>query len=150
MRCVPDGQHGPHVQTHTCPASPLPQASLTARPVLLPLHHPPLSHLCAVHCPPPPTGEALIGARAYRVLFALGSLPLATVALVYYINHRYDGTMLWNLRDVTGVHELCWLLSFVSFYFLYPSTFNILEVRPTAGRHTAVRMPARQAGRQRA
>lgn len=41
---------------------------------------------------------------------------------------RYDGAMLWNLRDVAGVHELCWLLSFVSFFFLYPSTFNILEV----------------------
>lgn len=30
-------------------------------------------------------------------------------------------------RGVTGVHELVWALSFVSFYFLYPSTFNILE-----------------------
>lgn len=25
------------------------------------------------------------------------------------------------------MHELVWALSFVSFYFLYPSTFNILE-----------------------
>jgi hypothetical protein len=68
------------------------------------------------------------------VLFALGSLPLATVALVYFINHRYDGAMLWNLRDMPGVHELCWLLSFVSFFFLYPSTFNILEVGHPLGR----------------
>ena len=30
-------------------------------------------------------------------------------------------------RGVTGVHELVWGLSFLSFYFLYPSTFNILE-----------------------
>lgn len=29
---------------------------------------------------------------------------------------------------MTGVHELVWGLSFLSFYFLYPSTFNILEV----------------------
>ena len=36
-------------------------------------------------------GEKLIGARAYRVVFALVSLPLAIVALVYFINHRYDG-----------------------------------------------------------
>lgn len=27
------------------------------------------------------------------------------------------------------VHEAVWVLSFISFYFLYPSTFNILEVR---------------------
>lgn len=75
-----------------------------------------------------PQGEKLIGARAYRVMFALVSLPLATVALVYFINHRYSGTPLWDLRGVTGMHEFVWLLNFVSFYFLYPSTFNILEV----------------------
>ncbi len=73
-------------------------------------------------------GEALIGARAYRVIFALISLPLASVAIFYFINHRYDGIPLWDLRGVPGVHELVWVLSFVSFFFLYPSTFNILEV----------------------
>lgn len=31
-------------------------------------------------------------------------------------------------RGVPGVHSLVWILNFVSFYFLYPSTFNILEV----------------------
>eukprot|EP00879_Flechtneria_rotunda_P002691 GHRR01002897.1.p1 GENE.GHRR01002897.1~~GHRR01002897.1.p1 ORF type:complete len:366 (+),score=54.74 GHRR01002897.1:444-1541(+) len=75
-----------------------------------------------------PTGEKLIGARAYRVIFALVSLPLAVVAVVYFINHRYSGTPLWDLRGVTGMHELVWILNFISFYFLYPSTFNILEV----------------------
>ena len=75
-----------------------------------------------------PFGEDLIGARAYRVIFALVSLPLATAAVVYFINHRYDGTPLWNIRGVTGVHESVFTLSFLSFYFLYPSTFNILEV----------------------
>ncbi|KAL4423637.1 hypothetical protein ABPG77_009224 [Micractinium sp. CCAP 211/92] len=75
-----------------------------------------------------PYGEELIGARAYRVIFALVSLPLAIAAVVYFIDHRYDGVPLWNVRGVTGVHELVWGLSFVSFYFLYPSTFNILEV----------------------
>ena len=76
------------------------------------------------------TGEAAIGARAYRVLFAAISLPLATLALVYFINHRYDGAALWNLRRKPGVHALTFLLNFVSFYFLYPSTFNLLEVPP--------------------
>lgn len=69
-----------------------------------------------------------MGARAYRVFFALGSLPLATVALVYFINHRYDGLPLWDVRGVPGVHEAVWALNFISFWFLYPSTFNILEV----------------------
>ena len=43
--------------------------------------------------------------------------------------HRYDGVPLWNVRDVPGVHELVWVINFISFWFLYPSTFNILEVR---------------------
>ena len=47
-------------------------------------------------------GENIIGERAYRVMFGLVSLPLAIVALVYFINHRYDGVELWNLRDVAG------------------------------------------------
>ena len=76
-----------------------------------------------------PPGEALIGARAFRVIFAGISLPLALAAVVYFINHRYSGTPLWNLRDVPGVHAAVWGLSLVSFFFLYPSTFNLLEVR---------------------
>ncbi len=74
-------------------------------------------------------GEKLIGARAYRVIYAAVSLPLATVALVHFINHRYDGVPLWNLRGQPFVHELVLTLNFVSFFFLYPSTFNLLEVR---------------------
>ncbi len=70
-----------------------------------------------------------MGARAYRVIFAAVSLPLATLALVHFINHRYDGSPLWNLRGQPFVHELVWTLNFVSFFFLYPSTFNLLEVR---------------------
>eukprot|EP00850_Spirogloea_muscicola_P021543 SM000253S09032 [mRNA] locus=s253:164754:169512:+ [translate_table: standard] len=74
------------------------------------------------------TAEKVIGERAYRVLFAGLSLPLAVSAVVYFINHRYSGTQLWQVRAVPGVHELVWVLSFVSFFFLYPSTFNLLEV----------------------
>ena len=50
--------------------------------------------------PTRPAGEELIGARAYRVVFALVSLPLALAAVVYFIDHRYDGAALWNLRWV--------------------------------------------------
>lgn len=47
---------------------------------------------------------------------------------VYFINHRYDGMQLWQLQGAPGVHQIVWLSSFVSFFFLYPSTFNLLEV----------------------
>lgn len=73
-------------------------------------------------------GEKLIGERAFRVLFAGISLPLAVTTVVYFINHRYDGTQLWQVQSVPGVHELVWVLNFLSFFLLYPSTFNLLEV----------------------
>ncbi|CAN6355838.1 unnamed protein product [Urochloa humidicola] len=74
------------------------------------------------------SGEKVIGERAYRVLFAGISLPLAVTTIVYFINHRYDGIQLWQVQGITGIHELVWLSSFISFFFLYPSTFNLLEV----------------------
>ncbi|XP_010553627.1 PREDICTED: 15-cis-zeta-carotene isomerase, chloroplastic [Tarenaya hassleriana] len=73
-------------------------------------------------------GEKLIGERAFRVLFAGLSLPLAVSTIVYFINHRYDGLQLWQLQGVPGVHEAVWFSNFVSFFFLYPSTFNLLEI----------------------
>jgi len=75
-----------------------------------------------------PLAEPVVGARAWRVLFALVSLPLATSAIVFFINHRYDGAPLWDVKGIPGVHALVWTASFVSFLFLYPSTFNLLEV----------------------
>lgn len=39
-----------------------------------------------------------------------------------------------------GVHSLVWILNFISFYFLYPSTFNILEV----GERVCARASARR------
>lgn len=73
-------------------------------------------------------GEKLIGERAYRVIYAASSLPLALSAVVYFMNHHYDGVQLWDLRNVFAVREMVWAMSFVSFFFLYPSTFNLLEV----------------------
>lgn len=75
-----------------------------------------------------PWGEKRIGARLYRVGFALASLPYAAVLIVYFINHRYDGLQLWNLQGVAGIEPLIWSLSAVSFLFLYPATFNLLEI----------------------
>ncbi|CAI0397658.1 unnamed protein product [Linum tenue] len=73
-------------------------------------------------------GEKLVGERAFRVVFAGLSLPLAVSTVVYFINHRYDGTQLWQLQSVSGLHEVVWLSNFISFFLLYPSTFNLLEV----------------------
>ena len=72
--------------------------------------------------------EKLIGARLYRILFALVSLILAVILIVYFFNHRYDGLQLWQVQNVPGIQTLVWVLSAISFVFLYPSTFNLLEV----------------------
>lgn len=75
-----------------------------------------------------PWGEQKIGPRLYRILFALVSLPLAVILITYFINHRYDGLQLWNLQGVQGVQTTIWVLSAISFIFLYPATFNLLEI----------------------
>ena len=75
-----------------------------------------------------PWGESKIGARLYRVLFALVSSPLAVILIIYFINHRYDGLMLWQVQSFPGIKTLVWVLSAISFIFLYPATFNLLEI----------------------
>ncbi|MEG4045110.1 NnrU family protein [Microcoleus sp. Pol17_C1] len=75
-----------------------------------------------------PKGEKLIGPRLYRVLFALVSLPLAVILIVYFFNHRYDGVQLWQVQGLPGVKPAVWILSAISFLFLYPATFNLLEI----------------------
>ena len=64
-------------------------------------------------------GEAIIGARLYRVLFALVSIPLALILVVYFFNHRYDGLLLWQVQGVTGV-QTCAL----PIYTTVPSFFR--------------------------
>jgi uncharacterized membrane protein len=76
--------------------------------------------------------ETKIGPRPYRILFALVSLPLAVVLIIYFFNHRYDGIQLWQVQGIAGVKPLVWGLSAISFLFLYPSTFNLLEVAAVA------------------
>lgn len=73
-------------------------------------------------------GENKVGARLYRVFFALVSIPFATYLIVYFLQHRYDGTVLWNLQGIPFIKPLVWILSFISFIFLYPATFNLLEI----------------------
>lgn len=75
-----------------------------------------------------PWAEKYIGARLYRILFALVSLPLAVVLIIYFINHRYDGIKLWQVQGIPLVQTVVWVLSAISFLFLYPATFNLLEI----------------------
>ena len=72
--------------------------------------------------------EAIIGARLYRVAFALVSIPFATILIIYFFNHRYDGLQMWQVQGVPGVQSTVWILSAISFIFLYPATFNLLEI----------------------
>lgn len=75
-----------------------------------------------------PWAEKRIGARLYRVLFALVSLNIVVPMIIYFFNHRYDGLQLWQVQAVPGVQTFVWVLSALSFLFLYPATFNLLEI----------------------
>jgi uncharacterized membrane protein len=75
-----------------------------------------------------PWAEGKIGARLYRVIFALVSIPFATTLIIYFFNHRYDGAQLWQVQSYAWVTPFVWTLSLISFLFLYPATFNLLEV----------------------
>ena len=72
--------------------------------------------------------EARIGARAWRLLFANASIPSAVVVIGWFLAHRYDGIRLWNLQGVPGMVPLVWIGTAVSFLFLYPATYNLLEI----------------------
>ena len=72
--------------------------------------------------------EKRLGARLYRVVFALVSLSIAVPMIIYFFNHRYDGLRLWDVQGIPGIKEGVWSLSALSFLFLYPATFNLLEI----------------------
>ncbi len=72
--------------------------------------------------------ERFIGARAWRLIFASASIPSAVVLITYFIVHRYDGIRLWNVQGIPGMLEITYCLTFLSFLFLYPATYNILEI----------------------
>ncbi|MCB4408052.1 NnrU family protein [Synechococcus sp. MU1642] len=72
--------------------------------------------------------ETVIGARAWRLIFAAASIPSAFVVIGWFLAHRYDGVRLWNLQGVPGVIPLVWVVTAISFLFLYPATYNLLEI----------------------
>jgi len=75
-----------------------------------------------------PWARQYTGERLWRVIFASFSLPLAYSWIVYYIGHIHDGTEFWNLQANPAAHGLAWTINFASFFFLYPTVFNLKEV----------------------
>jgi uncharacterized membrane protein len=73
-------------------------------------------------------GAAQIGERAWRLLFAAVSIPAAVVVIGYFLVHRYDGIRLWNLQDQPWIVPVVWAGTAISFLFLYPATYNLLEI----------------------
>ena len=72
--------------------------------------------------------EDVIGPRAWRLVFAAASIPTAVVVIGWFLAHRYDGSRLWNLQGVPGMVPLVWIGTAISFLFLYPATYNLLEI----------------------
>ena len=72
--------------------------------------------------------ESLIGARLWRLFFVSLSLPSAVILISYFLVHRYDGIRLWNFQGNNYLFLLVWILTAISFLFLYPATYNLLEI----------------------
>ena len=72
--------------------------------------------------------EAIMGPRLWRLCFVSLSLPSAVILISYFLAHRYDGIRLWNVQGNNYVFFLVWFLTAISFLFLYPATYNLLEI----------------------
>ena len=72
--------------------------------------------------------ESILGARVWRLIFATASIPSAVILIGWFLAHRYDGIRLWNLQGTPGMIPLIWLGTAISFLFLYPATYNLLEI----------------------
>ncbi|WP_025782131.1 NnrU family protein [Candidatus Synechococcus spongiarum] len=73
-------------------------------------------------------GEQRLGNRLWRLIFVGASLPMAVLLVAYFLTHRYDGLRLWNLQGAPGLATAVWGLTALSFLFLYPATFHLLEI----------------------
>ena len=72
--------------------------------------------------------EDLMGPRLWRLCFVSLSLPSAVILISYFLAHRYDGIRLWNVQGNSYVFVFVWILTAISFLFLYPATYNLLEI----------------------
>jgi zeta-carotene isomerase len=75
-----------------------------------------------------PLGEQVVGARIWRVIFAFPSLCLSYSWITYFISHAHEGIEFYDLSHNTVAHTIAWTVNFLSFFFLYPSVFNLKEV----------------------
>jgi len=75
-----------------------------------------------------PYGEKIVGARTWRVIFAYPSLCLAYSWIAYFVSHAHDGIQFYDLSHNPTAHTIAWTVNFLSFFFLYPSVFNLKEV----------------------
>ena len=69
-----------------------------------------------------------MGPRLWRLVFVSLSLPSAIILIGYFLTHRYDGIRLWNLQGNSFIFYIVWGLTAISFIFLYPATYNLLEI----------------------
>ncbi len=72
--------------------------------------------------------ESIMGPRLWRLVFVSLSLPSAIILIGYFLAHRYDGIRLWNVQGNSFVFYIVWALTAISFIFLYPATYNLLEI----------------------
>ena len=72
--------------------------------------------------------ESVMGPRLWRLCFVFLSLPSAIILISYFLAHRYDGIRLWNFQGNNFVFCMTWILTAISFLFLYPATYNLLEI----------------------
>lgn len=91
--------------------------------VLFPLVHSGLASLR-------PYATRFTGERLWRVIFAWPSLCLSYSWITYYIAHAHDGLVLWDGEQNALAHGIAWAVSFASFFFLYPTVFNLKEANP--------------------
>ena len=75
-----------------------------------------------------PWARQFTGERLWRVIFAWPSLCLAYSWIVYYIGHAHTGIEFWNGEMNAVAHTIAWCVNFASFFFLYPTVFNLKEV----------------------
>jgi len=75
-----------------------------------------------------PYATKFTGERLWRVIFAWPSLCLAYSWITYYIAHAHDGIVLWDGEANAIAHSIAWGVNFLSFFFLYPTVFNLKEV----------------------
>eukprot|EP00529_Nitzschia_sp_RCC80_P020328 CAMPEP_0113515098 /NCGR_PEP_ID=MMETSP0014_2-20120614/40759_1 /TAXON_ID=2857 /ORGANISM="Nitzschia sp." /LENGTH=403 /DNA_ID=CAMNT_0000411635 /DNA_START=102 /DNA_END=1313 /DNA_ORIENTATION=+ /assembly_acc=CAM_ASM_000159 len=75
-----------------------------------------------------PYGEQIVGARMWRVIFAFPSLCLAYTWIVYFIGHVHSGIEFYDISHNSVAHSVAFIVNYLSFFFLYPSVFNLKEV----------------------